>query len=117
MALPDAEATVEGVCADATPEIRRTARTNGRNVTDELDVTPWLPPILSSKSLLRRRAEPQQARARAFADHRHVTCDAVVADHVRVRITGLPFCQRGELGLRTVLFRVVGDQHIGARLL
>src|SRR5215471_2807462 len=70
-----------------------------------------------ANSLLRRRAEPQQARARAFADHRHVTCDAVVADHVRVRITGLPFCQRGELGLRTVLFRELGDQHIGARLL
>src|SRR5438132_13956855 len=65
----------------------------------------------------RRRAQTREPCPRAFADHRHVTRDAAVADDVRIRIAGLALRQRGELRVCTVLVRMIRDEHIGARLL
>ena len=45
-----------------------------------------------------------------------VAPDRVGTDHVRVRVRGLSFFERGHFGGGVVLVGVIGDVHVGARL-
>src|SRR4249920_997318 len=57
-----------------------------------------------------------EARLRALVDHRQEPLDAVVPDHIRMRIARLASRQRRQLRLRAVEIGVIGDQYVGARL-
>jgi hypothetical protein len=74
------------------------------------------PPAWRGQARLVSFRQPQQIRPRAFLRNLDVTLYGIVADHIRVRVSGLAARHCRQLCMRSVKYGVIRKQNIGARL-